>query len=91
MRRDWQPGTVIYYGAPNADQALVRYFNPSTEWKLLRPESLTTPSGAWLETTAIDQISSTTAGAEWLNQHTRKESMRELNDRAYKIRFIQIY
>jgi hypothetical protein len=91
MSRDWPAGTVIYYGAPNADQALVRYFNPSTEWKLLRSETLTPPGGAWLETTAIDQISATAAGAEWLNQHARKESLRELNDRAYKIRFIQIY
>ncbi len=42
MNREWPAGTVIYYGAPNSDQSLVRYFNPSTEWKLLRPESITT-------------------------------------------------
>jgi hypothetical protein len=88
MNREWPPGTVIYYGAANSDQALVRYFNPSTQWKLLRPESMTTLGAAWLETTAIDQISSTAAGADWLRTHTR--SLKELNDGAYKIRFIQV-
>jgi hypothetical protein len=88
MNREWPPGTVIYYGAANSDQALVRYFNPSTHWKLLRPESMTTLGAAWLETTAIDQISSTAAGADWLRTHTR--SLKELNDGAYKIRFIQV-
>jgi len=91
LNREWPPGTVIYYGATNSDQALVRYFNPSTQWKLLRPESITTFSDAWLETTAIDQISSTPAGAEWLNSHARKDSSKELNDSAYRIRFIQVY
>ena len=89
MNREWPAGTVIYYGAANSDQALVRYFNPSTQWKQLRPESLGTLGGAWLETTAIDQISSTPDGAEWLNAHTR--SVKELDDGAYKIRFIQVF
>jgi hypothetical protein len=88
MNREWPPGTVIYYGAANSDQALVRYFNPSTQWKLLRPESMTTLGAAWLETTAIDQISSTAAGADWLRTHTR--SVKELDNGAYKIRFIQV-
>ena len=91
MNREWPAGTVIYYGAANSDQALVRYFNPSTQWKLLRPESMTTLGEAWLETTAIDQISSTPGGAEWLNAHTHKDSLKELNDGAYKIRFIEVF
>jgi hypothetical protein len=91
MNREWPPGTVIYYGAANSDQALVRYFNPSTQWKPLRPESITTLVPAWLETTAIDQISSTPAGAQWLNSHARNDSLKELNDGAYRIRFIQVH
>ena len=91
MNREWPAGTVIYYGATNSDQQLVRYFNPSTEWKLLRPESITTLGAAWLETTAIDQISSTPAGAEWLNTHAQKDSLKELNDGAFRIRFIQVH
>ncbi|HKG47518.1 MAG TPA: hypothetical protein VKB02_12365 [Pyrinomonadaceae bacterium] len=92
MNREWPAGTVIYYGAQNSDQQLVRYFNPSTQWKQLRPESITAPGdSAWLETTAIDQISSTAAGAQWLNTRARKDSLKELNDGAYRIRFIQVY
>ena len=91
MNREWPPGTVIYYGAVNSDQALVRYFNPSTHWKLLRADSITTLGDAWLETTAIEQISSTPTGAEWLNSHARKDSLKELNDGSYRIRFIQVY
>ena len=44
----------------------------------------------WFETTAIDQLASTAEGARWLKSHARKESLKELNDGAYKIRFIQV-
>lgn len=90
MNSEWPADTVVYYGAPNSDQALVRYFNPSTQWELLSAEAVTMPKGAWLETTAIDQITATPAGAEWLKTHARKESLRELKSEGYRIRFIQI-
>ncbi len=91
MNREWPAGTVIYYAAENSDKSLVRYFNPATHWQLLRPgETPNTESGAWLETTAIDQLASTTAGTLWLNTHTRKESLQELNDGAYRLQFVQI-
>src|SRR5215217_5727670 len=88
MNREWPEDTVIYYGAPNSDQALVRYFNPTTQWKLL-PESPTTiTEAAWLETTAIDRLNSSASGADWLKTHRR--SVRELDDGAYRIRFVEI-
>ena len=87
MNREWPAGTVIYYGMENSDAQLIRYFNPGTHWQLLR--SSTIESGAWLETTAIDQLRSTPEGARWLDTHTRTE--RELTDSAYKVRFIQVY
>lgn len=90
MNREWPAGTVIYYGAVNSDAALVRYFNPSTRWKLLDSKSLELGETAWLETTAIAQLASTPDGARWLETHARKESLKEINDGAYKIRFIQI-
>ena len=89
MNREWPTGTVIYYGAENSDAALIRYFNPTTRWQLLRLSSINGP--AWLETTAIDQLRSTPEGTRWLETHARKESWRELNDSAYEIRFVQIY
>lgn len=89
MNREWPAGTVIYYGAHNQDAGLIRYFNPTTQWKQLSESPDTVGDTAWLETTAIDQISSTPAGAQWLKTHTR--SIKELNDGAHRIRFIQLY
>jgi hypothetical protein len=101
LNRDWAAGTVIYYGAENSDEGLVRYFTPATEWKVLRTNSLASLENelanigrrggtAWLETTAIDNLNSTTEGARWLDTHAIKESSKELNDSAYKIRFVQV-
>jgi len=89
MNHEWPRGTVIYYAAQNSDEVLVRYFTPETKWKLLQgdfPED----TGAWLETTAIDRLSATPDGARWLQTHTSPGSLRELNNGAYRIRFIKI-
>lgn len=101
MNKTWPPGTVIYYALANSDESLFRYFNPSTVWKQLNataPEALESElhdiyskgTTAWFEVTAIDRFSATPGGAEWLTKHARTESLRELRDPAYKIRFIQI-
>jgi hypothetical protein len=83
MSRQWKPGTVVYYGAQNSDEDLVRYFNPHTEWRLLQTDSLEAlPGDVWLETTAIDRLK--------IDPHAHKESLKELNDGAYKIRFIRV-
>jgi hypothetical protein len=88
MKQEWPPGTVVYYAAQNSDEALVRYFNPGTNWKLL-PAEFRVDQNAWLETTAIDSLAKTAEGARWLQTHTRPESLRELNNGAYRVRFIQ--
>ena len=101
MNKTWPPGTVIYYALANSDESLFRYFNSSTVWKKLNataPEVLESElhdiyskgTTAWFEVTAIDRFSATQEGAMWLKKHARTESLRELNDPAYKIRFIQI-
>lgn len=89
MNREWPRGTVVYYGAQNSDEALVRYFTPGTNWQLL-PAEVPEKAGAWLETSAIDRLSSTPEGVRWLETHTHPDSLRELNNGAYRIRFIQI-
>jgi len=89
INHEWPPGTVIYYGAQNSDEALVRYFSPGTQWKPL-PTELPPLAGAWIETTAIDQLSATPEGTRWLQAHTRPGSLRELNNGAYRIRFVAI-
>ena len=90
LNREWPAGTVVYYGAANSDASLVRYFTPGTNWKLLR-DQFPEESGAWLETTAIERLSATREGARWLDTHADANSVRELNDGAYRIRFIRIW
>jgi hypothetical protein len=101
MNKTWPSGTVIYYAQVNSDESLFRYFNPSTVWKQLNataPEVLerelhdiySKGTTAWFDVTAIERFSATQEGAMWLKKHARTESLRELNDPAYKIRYIQI-
>src|SRR5262249_26275137 len=89
MNREWPPGTIIFYASQNSDEALVRYFNPETRWNS-DLNQLQQVCDAWLETTAIDRLSSTSEGAQWLKAHTRPESFRELDNGTYHIRFIQV-
>ena len=101
MNRIWPPSTVVYYGLPNSDQSLVRYFTPGSSWKQLKTTDLTVLDAeledakvhgrsVWLETTAIDQLRATSAGSEWLEKHELKNNSRSLISKAHNIRFVQI-
>ena len=101
MNRVWPRGTTVYYSLTNADASLFRYFNPPTVWKQLKRGTITeleselqniynTGGTAWLEVTAIEQLLSQPEGAAWLAAHAREESRRELVDKAYKIKFVQV-
>ena len=101
MHQVWPPGTVIYFGAQNSDNSLVKYINRGTLWKELDPTRLdvienelreTNARGrtVWLEASAIDRLSSTPEGAEWLRRHAHEESRRSLVTKAHNMRFIQI-
>ena len=90
LRRDWSRGTSIFYGTQNSDAALVRYFNPGTHWYVLPDQPPATCDPYWLETTAIDRLAGTSAGARWLESHARPGTWRELNNGAYRLRFVQV-
>ena len=90
IRRDWPQGTMVFYAAQNSDAALVRYFNPRTHWYVLWDQPPQVCDPYWLETTAIDRLSATPEGARWLESHVQPGSLRELNNGAYRIRFVQI-
>ena len=96
MNREWPPGTVVYYAADSSDKGLIRYFNPATHWSRQQPTDrdlanvYSAGRTAWLETTAIDQLSASAEGRRWLETHARPDSLRELNDGAHRLRFIQI-
>ena len=84
LNREWPAGTVIYHSAESSDVSLVRYFTPGTQWRKKAVGEPIDP-GVWLETSAIDAID-----PHWLETHVRKDSWRELNDGAYRIRFVQV-
>lgn len=101
MKQEWPQATVIYYALPNADNSLFRYFNPQTLWKeadMNDREALENElqviysqgATAWLDDSAIEQLSSTPQGAKWLSEHAREESRRKLIDKSYKIQFVRI-
>jgi hypothetical protein len=101
MNNAWPPGTVIYYANTNADNALFKYANPATDWRQMQPdETLITEniltetynSGRtlWLDASALDRIASTQQGAAWLTTHARAETLREINNKSYYIKFVQI-
>jgi hypothetical protein len=101
MKDVWPQGTVIHYALTNADNSLFRYFNPQTVWKqsdmndrqALETELRATAgqgTAEWLDDSAIEQLSSTSEGTEWLSTHAREETRRKLIDKSYKIQFVRI-
>jgi hypothetical protein len=97
MNEQWRDKAVVYYDLENSDNHLVRYFAPSTRWIQLRQSEIPITDldskysegwTVWLETTAIDRLSSTPEGAEWLKAHER--TRRSLEDKAFRIEFVQV-
>lgn len=97
----WPKGTIVYYANTNADNALFRYANPATHWRQLRPDETLVPESVlvetyetggtlWLDASAIDRAHSTPEGLAWLKAHARTETLRELNNKSYYIKFIQV-
>ena len=98
MNAQWHGKTLVYYDAENSDNNLVRYFAPNTTWvqltdpgtvenemKILSPDW-----NVWLETTAVDRLASTPEGAEWLKLHGKPNSRRVLDDKGFRMEFVQM-
>lgn len=99
----WPEGTsVLYaspnpYGLPSTNDRLVRYFNPSTDWK--RVDTLTSDDlerylndhdhQLWAESNVLEP---TTSGqiAQWLNEHFEIESPPEMSSPRYKLAYIRL-
>ena len=102
MNREWPAGTVVFYRNESSDVSLVRYFTPRARWMRMHLKFMDDPNAemrktydeggtVWFETSTIDAFHSNAYGIQWLEMHARKETLRELNDGAYRIRFIQVY
>ena len=102
MNRRWAPGTSIYYCSSSADNELFRYFNPATRW--LKAESIEKAltekdlqetydqrSSAWLETSELEHLTSSTEGSAWLTLHVRDKCGFELTSDSYNIKYVQIF
>ena len=86
-------GDVVYFSNFNTDNWLLRYFNPNTIWK--RVEStpaidadLLGGNRVWLETTAIDRLSSTTP--EWFSGRGMNVDRHELVNAHHRIRLVRL-
>ncbi len=97
MNKVWQPGTIVYFHSENSDNNLVAYFNPGIEWRPLRSigemdaelkQVQAAGKTAWLDASAIDQLSSKPEGNDWLARHGRRETWHERQ--AFNVKFIQV-
>lgn len=98
LNREWPAGTVVFYMNESSDVSLVRYFTPQTRWMRMHLKFMDDRNAemrkvyaeggtVWFETSAIDAHQSD----QWFEKHALKETLRELNDGAYRIRFVQVY
>ena len=96
-KKSWPQETIIYFAMWNSDNSLVRYFNPQTVWREVRPEALEKEmresqngGSAWMDTTLIDLYQSTPEGRTWLETHTARRPEYELVNSKYKLQFYQL-
>ncbi|MEP6922769.1 MAG: hypothetical protein ABI967_16750, partial [bacterium] len=45
---------------------------------------------AWLETSAIDQLSARPEGEAWMKQHSQEETRHSFVNKAYNLKFVQV-
>jgi transmembrane protein TMEM260 (protein O-mannosyltransferase) len=97
MNKAWPQSTIIYFATWNSDNSLVRYFNPQTVWREVRPETLEKEiqglqggASIWMDTTLIDLYQSTPEGRTWLETHTVRRPEYELVNSKYKLQFYQL-
>ena len=98
MNTQWPARTIVYYDLENSNNNLFRYFTPTTKWiQLKQPITMIDLTGSysagwtvWLETTAIDRVNSLPGGTEWLKIHEKPNSRRALEDKGFRIEFVQI-
>ncbi|HKR60964.1 MAG TPA: hypothetical protein VJS64_14685 [Pyrinomonadaceae bacterium] len=101
MKHALPRNTIIYYGSANSDNSLVRYFNQGTNWKQLNLEQANQVEqelreakaqgvSTWLETSALDQLSTTPNGTAWLQKHVKAGRQNSLLTKTHNIRFVQV-
>jgi hypothetical protein len=102
MGSEFGDGDTVYYAIFNSDDWTIRYFNPQTVWKHIEVDDLASleeeleslhlnNKGAWLDTTAVDQIESAGGGSrEWLERHSQPGARYQLIKPGYRMRFLKL-
>lgn len=102
LAESWSHNTIVFYRKSNADNQLVRYFNPNTIW-LPIDEKNSVPTedqvraayqsggNVWLETTALDDIQASLSGKQWLSAHAQTRCRKELSAKGYSMKFQQVF
>lgn len=96
LKEGWPHGTIIYLSAWNSDNLLVKYFNPATEWRVIKREALERElqnpesggNAVWLDTTIVEQYLASPDGTRWLEINVAEK--RELVNDKYKLRFYKL-
>ncbi len=98
----WTPQTVVYFAKSNADNQLVRYFNPRTTWRKIDGEPgqqlgneiagiYESGGNVWMEASAWDEMASSPLGREWLSQRSRAACSKDFSNGPYTMRYVQIF
>jgi hypothetical protein len=99
MTEVWSENSIIYYSTFESDNMLLRYFNPTTEWKQVPEINLIQfdteienaylhGKDVWVETTTVKQLLANPEQAEWLKNHTIGEF--KLKDPAYNVTLMKL-
>lgn len=101
LKASWPPGSLVLFSRSDADNRLIRYFNPTSEWRPMDLGQLAELEAelnsrdplrpVWLETSAIDHLSSSKVGADWLDSHTNANCSEALVNQKFRIRFLEVF
>lgn len=101
LKQSWPPGSLVFFSRSDADNRLIKYFNPTSEWQVLDVSQLSEVEAelksrdplqpVWIETSAIDHLSSSKVGADWLDSHTNADCGEALVNKKFRIQFMQIF
>jgi len=95
LNQSLTPGSFVFYSRSDADNRLIKYFNPASEWRSLDlseiEAELNRRDPVWIETSAIDHLSSSKAGADWLAAHTNANCSEALVNNKFRIQFIRVF
>ncbi len=101
MNKAWTPKSVIYFLAPDGDNNLIQYFNPTTKWRQIHKiepemfeaelrEIYANGGDAWVEHSAFDAFAKDEVLAKWMGERSNDQTTHKINDPIYNIKFVKL-